>query len=113
MADHENASDLPQVDDSDLSLILYEDITDPTHKARFERFAHSNPILAREIIRRAHLDSRIVSGSVEIDSAIINAVSLAIDALESAARRQHEASGAVFDEDRRRSDEPDGDRQVE
>ncbi len=113
MRNHEYESDLPQVDDTDLSLILFEDITDPTHKARFERFAHGNPVLAREITRRAHIDSRMASGSIEIDSAIINAVSLAIDALDMAAKRESGASDVVFDEGQRHSSEPDDDLQVE
>ncbi len=113
MRNHEYESDLPQVDDSDLSLILFEDIVDPTHKARFERFTQNNPVLAQEIMRRAHIDSRIVSGSIEIDSAIINAVSLAIDALDMAAKRESGASDVVFDEDQQRSSEPDDDLQVE
>lgn len=88
---------LPQVNDEDFAAIWLEDIIDPTHLARWHRFAYTNPKLMREILARADHLAHTVNSRFEIDKGAIDIVTFALDALEKARRREMTAS-----KDRRR-----------
>lgn len=87
MAEQKDQSFLPKVDESDLAQILFEDITDPTHKERWQRLATTNPELAREILRRAYMYTQHVENPGETTKYIIDNVTFALSALEVALRR--------------------------
>ncbi len=103
---------LPHVEDIDITQVLFEDIVDPSHRARFERLAQTNPEIVQEIIRRAYisaseLSSSSVSTTVEAQKMIIDNVTFALSALEASLRRLSSDDGD--DEVPPRSSAPDGD----
>lgn len=79
---------LPRVDDVDLARIWPEDITDPTHAQRWERFAANNPIIAREVLERARILSCDAHDEHSIAARAINLVTFAAEALETAGERE-------------------------
>jgi len=84
-----NESFLPRVDETDLARILFEDITDPTHRERWRHHSRLNPVLAREILNRAYtLDARESQNPLEITKRIVDCVTFALSAIEAAAKRQ-------------------------
>jgi hypothetical protein len=111
---------LPRVEDADFNYLLFEDIVDPTHKARFEHFASQNPALIQEVVRRALTDSTDLHryakgdslGMVELQKVIIDTVTFTLGALEAAADREYlvqSMSDDFYGEDQLRSDEPGDD----
>lgn len=85
---------LSHVEEDDIARVLFEDITDPSHKARYEHFARTNPELTREIMRRAGVAARNAIGdqglrtTIEVQKIIIDSVTFALSALETAVKRQ-------------------------
>lgn len=111
---------LPRVEDADFHSVLFEDIVDPTHIARFEHFVSQNPTLIQEIVRRALTDSSDLRryteghslGMVEVQKVIIDNVTFALGALEAAAARESSGqsiSDGVYDEGLPHSGEPGDD----
>jgi hypothetical protein len=69
MKEHMDESFLPRVDETDLAQILFEDITDPTHRERWRHHSRLNPTLAREILNRAYvMDVRQLQNPLEVPS---------------------------------------------
>ena len=97
LSDYE--SSLPQVEEVDLLELVFEDVTDPSHIYRWERFSSSNPVLAREVLKIAYMQSTQTGekplASVALQKIVIDAISLAINALEIAARRKKNKSGSA------------------
>lgn len=81
---------LPKVEESDLLGLVVEEVIDPAHKGWWEEFAAENPILARQILKRAYYDTQDSdrASSFEVQRRIIDNVSFAIRALKLAAERQ-------------------------
>ena len=81
---------LPKVEESDLLGLVVEEVIDPAHKGWWEEFAAENPILARQILKRAYYDTQDSEhvSSLEVQRRIIDNVSFAIRALKLAAERQ-------------------------
>lgn len=111
---------LPLVSDTDINYLLFEDIIDPEHKARFEHFAIQNPELLREIARRAYIDAsslRYYSDTrphltLDVQKIIIDNITFALSALEVALSREglrEVTSDAAYGEDQQHSSEPDDD----
>lgn len=88
MTEPSHESFLPRVDDTDLAQVLFDDITDPTHKKRWDHFRETNPTLARELLARAYLAAHESDTPVDLTRKIINSITFAVSALEMAARRQ-------------------------
>ncbi len=91
---------LPRVTDDDLSQILFEDVTDPTHIVRWIDFAKTNPELARELLSRAYGDMSTAENDAERVKIALDLLSYAVRALEAAGRRR--PSGETIDGANRR-----------
>lgn len=88
---------LPKVEESDLLGLVVEEVIDPGHRGWWEEFAAENPILARQILKRAYYDTQDSdhASSLEVQRRIIDNVSFAIRALKLAAEREHLAKEAT------------------
>lgn len=87
---------LPKVEESDLLGLVVEEVIDPGHLGWWEEFAAENPILARQILKRAYYDTQDNNlSSLETQRRIIDNVSFAIRALKAAAERQQIAKTAA------------------
>lgn len=87
---------LPKVEESDLLGLVVEEVIDPGHQGWWEEFATENPVLARQILKRAYYDTQGDGlSSLETQQRIINNVSFAIRALRLAAERQQLAKEAA------------------
>jgi hypothetical protein len=94
MKEHMDESFLPRVDETDLAQILFEDITDPTHRERWRHHSRLNPTLAREILNRAYvMDVRQLQNPLEVTKLIIDSVTFALSAIEAATKRTHTENG--------------------
>lgn len=93
---------LPQVEEADLLSLIFKDVTDPLHRERWHHFATSQPVLAREVLRRAY-DASHAGGEhlspLDAQKHNIDAVTFAVAALESAVRREKALLSAVDDAD--------------
>lgn len=80
---------LPRVEESDLLGLVFEEVIDPAHAEWWKEFAGENPLLARQVLKRAYFDSHDTDGisSLEIQRRLIDIVSFAMRALKSAAER--------------------------
>ena len=91
--DSEPSSFLPKVEEVDLLLTLSQEMDDPRHLERWKNFAKSQPELAYEILEQAAQRPMSGDGNEVVDNnlhtRIVDAVSLAIQALENAGRRQY------------------------
>jgi hypothetical protein len=101
MTSPEREYSLPRVEEDDLLNLVFEDITDPVHKERWQAFASSNPALTREVLKRAYVAAR---GNMELQKIILDAIAYAYAALAAAAIRlsAQEAPPAVtvgYDDD--------------
>ncbi|MDN5274323.1 MAG: hypothetical protein JWP06_224 [Candidatus Saccharibacteria bacterium] len=84
MVSAEHESLLPRVVESDLLNYVFEDVADPTHNDRWQAFAKSNAVLAREVLLRVH----IVSGAnPDLQKKIIDEITYVYNALAAAALR--------------------------
>jgi hypothetical protein len=81
---------LPRVTESDLSQVMYEDITDPSHLGRWVDFAETNPVLSRYVLDRAFERMKGEMSSDERVKRVIDLLSYVVSALEIA--MQHPAS---------------------
>lgn len=85
---------LPPVEESDLLLLMFDDITDADHVTRWKQFAAAHPVLAREVVQRAYIasrDDKLRASPFEIQRKIIDAVTFAVAALEIAVKRSRDA----------------------
>jgi hypothetical protein len=91
---------LPEVNENDLAQILFEDITDPTHKKRWDHLVETNPTLARVLLEKAHNAVYEEDTSVDLTKRLIDTITFALSAVEAAVARQREAhlSGGRGDE---------------
>lgn len=89
MASHNREPMLPKVEESDLLGLVVEEVVDPRHVDWWKEFARDNPLLARQVIKRAYFDTQDVgeASSLEVQRRIIDNVSFAIRALKAAAER--------------------------
>ncbi len=95
MTSPEYESSLPRVEEYDLLTLLFDDVVEPTHETRWEALATTNPILARELARRAYAASRPTNealSSAETQKIIVDIATLVVAALELAAKRISETS---------------------
>lgn len=116
-------SPLPHVSDEDIAVVLFEEIVDPTHRARFDHISQTNPELMREIVRRAYIDAYTTLGftehalipTLDIQQVIIDNVTFALSALEQSMEKSDTAiaSDDASGEDRPHSSEPGGDPPIE
>jgi len=93
MANAEHESALPKVVEIDILSMMLEDVLDPTHLARWNRFAHAQPVLAETIlikatIEAAQLTERGSPNSLDIQQSMINIVSFSIDGIITAIDRK-------------------------
>ena len=89
MAGLEHAQNLPRVTQFDLLALVAEEIEDPDHKEWWQAFATENPVLAREVIKRAFFDSYTEElSSFEIQKRIVNSVAFAMRALRASLERE-------------------------
>ena len=90
MASHNHEPMLPRVEESDLLGLMVEDVIDAEHTQWWKEFAADNPLLARNVLKRAYFDTQDSTGisSLELQRIIINSVSFAIRALKLAAERR-------------------------
>jgi len=81
---------LPRVEESDLLNLVIEEVIDPKYLEWWKEFAHDNPLLAKEVIKRAYVDSQNLEATPSLESykIIINNVLFAIRALKIAAERR-------------------------
>ena len=94
---------LPHVDSSDIEFCLPEDIMDPDHRVRYERFARTNRELLREIATRAVESAHEAVSTSEspimrelvVQKAIIDAITYVLDLLDHAATREAATLDAV------------------
>lgn len=94
MKEHMDESFLPHVDEADLARILFEDITDPTHRERWRHHSRLNPTLAREILNRAYIaNAEDLQNPLEMTKRIIDSVTFALSAIEAAIKRKHTEDG--------------------
>lgn len=90
MKEHMDESFLPHVDEADLAQILFEDITDPTHRERWRHHSRTNPVLTREILNRAYIvNASELNNPLAVTKRIIDSVTFALSAIEAAAKRNH------------------------
>lgn len=114
MIESSGESFLLHVEEDDIAQVLFEDIIDPSHNARYEHFARTNPKLIQEIMRRAGIAARNTIGdqsqktTIEVQKIIIDSVTFALSALEVAVKRQN-SNGGDDDADQPRSSELGGD----
>jgi hypothetical protein len=85
---------LPQVNESDLAQILFEDITDPTHEKRWHHFVETNPALAQILLDKARNAVFEEDTSVDLTKRLINTITFAMSAIEAAMRRQKETESS-------------------
>lgn len=88
---------LPKVEESDLLGLVFEEVIDPTHREWWKEFARDNPLLARQILKRAYFDSQDAEGvsSLEVQRRLVDIVSFAMRALKSAAERARSEQEAI------------------
>jgi len=84
MVSSERESLLPRVAESDLLCLVFDDVTDKTHRERWQAFAGSNRVLAREILMRAH---SVSGANPDIQKKILDEVTYIYAALAVAALR--------------------------
>lgn len=89
---------LPQVNESDLAQILFEDITDPTHKKRWDHFVETNPALARVLLEKTRNAVYEEDTTVDLTKRLIDVITFAMSALEAALMRRN-ASQSSDDRD--------------
>ncbi len=96
MAALQHTGSLPVVEEDDLLNLVFDDIADPSHIERWKRFAVSNEVLAREVLKRAVIiatnqrTSHPESG--ELQKSIIDTITFTMAALEVAMQRTKEES---------------------
>jgi hypothetical protein len=95
---HEHESFLPEVEETDLLDLVFEEILDPEHREAWEAFAQDSPTLAREMLKRAYLAAKTTENisSVEIQKLILNEISFAFGAMRRAAQRRQEENAMVI-----------------
>jgi hypothetical protein len=84
MASPEHEFLLPRVEESDLLNHVFEDVTDPTHKQRWLDFAHSNGLLAQEVLKRIYIAS---GADPEMQKRFLDEITYVYTALATAALR--------------------------
>lgn len=112
-------SNLPRLTEEDISVALYEEIIDSSHMKRFDYLMRENPVLMREIVRRAYvdaysifyIDSTPLESALNLQKVVIDSVTFAVDAIDKTIERRKETgtNGDAYAEDRLRSNEPDDD----
>lgn len=87
MIDAEPSRKLPLVEQSDIHLVLINDLLDPSHLERWKVFAQTNPELAQEVLLEAN---RLRDSEKTPEQIAIDIVTFALSALENALdRSQH------------------------
>lgn len=88
----DNQSHLPKVEQDDILSLVVEDILDANHMERWDHLLQTNPTLANEIRKRAHIEATQSThfdvNSVQFQKRIIDTATFAIQALEVATLRQ-------------------------
>jgi hypothetical protein len=87
MSEQGRHSRLPQVGETDLNTVLFEDVTDATHAERWDKALTDQPALTNEILKRAWELSRRANSPHDICRGAIDLGSYVITALELAAER--------------------------
>ena len=87
MSEQGRHSRLPQVGETDLNTVLFEDVTDATHAKRWDTVLAAQPALTNEILKRAWDLSRQAKSPHDICRGAIDLGSYVITALELAAER--------------------------
>ena len=97
MTSREHERMLPKVEESDLLSLVVEEVIDPGHANWWQEFATENPVLARQILKRAYYDTLDINGASSLDAQrrIIDNVSFAVRALKMAAERNQLAKEAA------------------
>jgi predicted RNase H-like nuclease len=86
MAKAEHESALPKVVEIDILSMMLEDRLDPTHLARWDRFAESQPELASTILVKANVEASLLTekaptSSLDIQQAMINIVTFSVESI--------------------------------
>lgn len=93
MEESDYTSLLPKVEQSDLLTLVLEETQDPQQTERWKHLAATNPILAREVMKRCFIETRqLVTTSGEIRHLELQRIAkqvaiYALTALEAAAER--------------------------
>lgn len=89
MPSPEHESFLPRVEEADLLALVFEDVVDPGHHLRWQRFASANPRLAGEVLKRAFAGARDTFGLglLERQKVIMDIATFVVQALEQATIR--------------------------
>ena len=87
MSEQGRHSRLPQVGETDLNTVLFEDVTDATHAKRWDTVLAAQPALTNEILKRAWDLSRQAKSPHDICRGAIDLGSYVITVLELAAER--------------------------
>lgn len=80
---------LPQVDTDDIAQIMFEDITDPTHKKRWDHFVETNPALAQVVLDKAYHAVNEEDTNIDLTRRLINTITFAVAAIEVALMRRN------------------------
>jgi len=101
MTSHEHEPMLPRVEEADLLLLVFDEITDPVHSQRWKELAASNPVLANELLKVTLARAREISDSnpLEVQKFAVDTVTFALKALETALKRLRDANDGVVVED--------------
>lgn len=121
MTEYDATSPLPRIQDEDLGIALFEEFIDPTHRARFDHLARTNPKLIREISRRAYVDAYTSSeegdqkliSTLDLQKIILDNVTFALSVLEHSIKRQLATIDAGDDADQLHSSELGDDQPTE
>lgn len=90
MAFQENKSFLPKVEETDLLYLVLDEVTDPEQQKIWETFAIHNPVLAREVLKRAYIEGaqlEAVNSRTELSRAAKSLAVYVVGALDMAAKR--------------------------